>query len=408
MDRPHDPSALLRTVLPRSGVGGHRRELLAAGVNPQLAAWSHAPAAAEAEQHVLRFIASRLELPASNLAGNVTTGGAEANLTAVLLALTRAFPSYATEGLRALPAQPVFYASAESHLAWVKIAHITGLGRDALRLVGVDDQLRLDVDRLDRLLAQDRAAGYLPFLLVGTAGTTGAGALDPLGPIADLAAQHELWFHADAAWAGAVALSDRLRPLLDGIQRADSVTVDAHKWLSVPMGAGMLLTRHPATLAQTFRLSTAFMPGAVQDAADPYTTSLQWSRRFAGLKIFLALAAAGRVGYAEQIERDTALGAELARRLTDDGWELVNRTPLPVVCVTDPNVRKLQPHAASEWHDRVAQHVIASGEAWISAPHLAGQPALRACITSYRTTRRDIDRLVTALASARDNQARTP
>ena len=110
----------------------------------------------------------------------------------MLLALTRAFPSYATEGLRALPAQPVFYASAESHLAWVKIAHITGLGRDALRLVGVDDQLRLDVDRLARLLAQDRAAGYLPFLLVGTAGTTGVGALDPLGPIADLAAQHEL------------------------------------------------------------------------------------------------------------------------------------------------------------------------------------------------------------------------
>lgn len=392
---------------PAPAAAGIAGELLAAGVNPQLAAWSHAPAAAEAEQHVLRFIASRLGLPVSNLAGNVTTGGAEANLTAVLLALTRAFPSYATEGLRALPAQPVFYASAESHLAWVKIAHATGLGRDALRLVGVDDELRLDVDRLDRLLARDRAAGYLPFLLVGTAGTTGAGALDPLGPIADLAAQHELSFHADAAWAGAVALSDRLRPLLDGIQRADSVTVDAHKWLSVPMGAGMLLARHPATLAQTFRLSTAFMPSAVPDAADPYTTSLQWSRRFAGLKIFLALAAAGRVGYAEQIERDTALGAELARRITDDGWELVNRTPLPVVCFTDPGTRTLERPAASEWHDRVAQKVVASGEAWISAAHLAGRPALRACITSYRTTERDIERLVTALSRARDDQART-
>ena len=133
----------------------------------------------------------------------------------------------------------------------------------------------------------------------------------------------------------------------------------------------------------------------------------KWSRRFAGLKIFLALAAVGRVGYAEQIDRDTALGAELARRLTDDGWELVNRTPLPVVCFTDPGARTLKPQAASEWHDRVAQHVVASGEAWISPAHLAGAPALRACITSYRTTRRDIDRLVTALASARDNQART-
>jgi glutamate/tyrosine decarboxylase-like PLP-dependent enzyme len=187
-----------------AGIAG---ELLAAAINPQLAAWSHAPAAAEAEQHVLRFIASRLGLPPTNLAGNVTTGGAEANLTAVLLALTNAFPSYATQGLRGLPAQPVFYASAESHLAWVKIAHATGLGREALRLVAVDHELRLDIDQLDRLLADDRAAGHLPFLVVGTAGTTGAGALDPLRPLADLAAQHELWFHADAAWAGAIALS---------------------------------------------------------------------------------------------------------------------------------------------------------------------------------------------------------
>jgi glutamate/tyrosine decarboxylase-like PLP-dependent enzyme len=170
------------------------------------------------------------------------------------------------------------------------------------------------------------------------------------------------------------------------------------------MGAGMLLTRHPDTLAQTFRLSTAFMPTAVDDAADPYTTSLQWSRRFAGLKIFLALATAGRLGYAEQIERDTALGTQLARQLTDDGWELANRTPLPVVCITDPNTRTLDPQAAWEWHDHVAQHVIASGTAWISPLHLAGQPALRACITSYRTTQHDIDQLVTALAKARQDQ----
>lgn len=273
-----------------AGIAG---ELLAAGVNPQLAAWSHAPAAAEAEQHVLRFIASRLGLPSATLAGNVTTAGAEANLTAVLLALTHAFPAYATQGLRGLDAQPVFYASAESHLAWVKIAHATGLGRNALRLVGVDDRLRLDAGRLAEIVAEDRAAGYRPFLVIGTAGTTGAGALDPLHELADLAAEHDMWFHADAAWAGALALSDRLRPLLAGIDRADSITVDAHKWLSVPMGAGMILTPHHQALSETFRLTTAFMPAEVADAADSYTTSLQWSRRFAGLKIFLSLAAPG-------------------------------------------------------------------------------------------------------------------
>jgi aromatic-L-amino-acid decarboxylase len=406
VDRAHDPPAVLRAVQSHPDRGGIAGELLAAGVNPQLAAWSHAPAAAETEQHVLGFIAARLGLPAAALAGNVTTGGAEANLTAVLLALTHAFPAYATHGLRGLDAQPVFYASAESHLAWVKIAHATGLGRDVLRLVAVDEQLRLDVDELARLVAADRAAGHRPFLIVGTAGTTGAGALDPLGPLADLAAEQGAWFHADAAWAGAIALSDRLRPLLAGVERADSVTVDAHKWLSVPMGAGMILTCHADTLAQTFRLTTAFMPTAVDDAAaDPYTTSLQWSRRFAGLKIFLALAVAGRTGYAAQIERDTALGDHLARRLADEGWELVNDTPLPVVCFSDPATRTLDPQAASDWHARIAERVLADGHAWISAARLADRPALRACITSYRTTAHDVDQLVTALASARRNHS---
>jgi aromatic-L-amino-acid/L-tryptophan decarboxylase len=380
-----------------AGIAG---ELLAAGVNPQLAAWSHAPAAAEAEQHVLRFIATRLGLPAATVAGNVTSGGAEANLTAVLLALTRSFPAYATDGLRGLDAQPVFYASAESHLAWVKIAHATGLGRNALRLVAVDDRLQIDVGELAKQVAADTAAGRRPFLAIGTAGTTGAGALDPLHELADLAGEHGMWFHADAAWAGALALSNRLRPLLAGIERADSVTVDAHKWLSAPMGAGMLLTRHPDALAQAFRLTTAFMPTEVDDAADPYTTSLQWSRRFAGLKILLTLATAGRQGYAVQLERDTALGELLADQLASAGFEVVNDTPLPVVCFTHPQARALEPDAAWDWHVRVAERVIADGGGWISALRLAGRPALRACITSYRTTARDIDRLVAALTRA--------
>jgi len=163
----------------------------------------------------------------------------------------------------------------------------------------------------------------------------------------------------------------------------------------------MILTRHPDTLAQTFRLTTAFMPTAVEDAADPYTTSLQWSRRFAGLKIFLALAVAGRAGYAAQIERDAELGRHLARRLADDGWELVNDTPLPVVCFSHPHTRALDPQASFDWHARVAERVLASGHAWISAARLAERPALRACITSYRTTAHDVDQLVTALAHAR-------
>jgi glutamate/tyrosine decarboxylase-like PLP-dependent enzyme len=162
----------------------------------------------------------------------------------------------------------------------------------------------------------------------------------------------------------------------------------------------MIMTRHPAALGAAFRLTTAFMPAEVDDAADPYTTSIQWSRRFAGLKIFLSLGTIGRTGYAAQLERDIVLGELLAQRLAAAGFEIVNDTPLPVICFTHPETASLAPDEAWHWHVRTAERVIASNGGWISALRLAGRPALRACITSYRTTPADIDQLIQALTAA--------
>ncbi|WP_433516818.1 pyridoxal phosphate-dependent decarboxylase family protein [Nonomuraea sp. CA-143628] len=382
------------------GVAG---ELLAAGVNPQLAAYSHAPAAVEMERHVLRFMAGRLGLPDAT-EGSFTVGGAEANLTAVVIALTRAFDGYPRSGLLGLPGQPVMYASAESHLAWLKIAHMTGLGRDAVRLVPVDAGHRLDLISLREMYAADIAAGFAPFLVVGTAGTTAGGAIDPLPELALLASIWGVHFHVDAAWAGAIALSDRLRPLLAGVELADSVTVDAHKWLSAPMGAGMFLTRHPDALASSFRASTSYMPDESEGASDPYATSVQWSRRFAGLKVFLGLAAAGRPAHAAQLERDVRLGELLGRRLREEGWRRINDTPLPVICVADPDAERDGREHSAAWHAAVADRVVAGGEAWVSTVQLAGRPGIRLCLTSYRTTAADIEAVVAALGRAREAQ----
>jgi aromatic-L-amino-acid decarboxylase len=379
------------------GVAG---ELLAAGVNPQLAAHSHAPAAVEMERHVLRFLAARLGMPETT-EGSFTVGGAEANLTAVIVALTRRFPSYPDSGLAGMPGRPVFYASAESHLAWLKIAHLAGLGRQAVRLVPVDASHRVDVDRLRRLHDTDVAAGNVPFLLVGTFGTTGGGALDPLAELADVASEWGLHFHVDAAWGGAIALSDRLRPLLAGVQAADSVTVDAHKWLSAPMGAGVFLTPHAEALSDSFRVTTPYMPAGVGGAADPYATSVQWSRRHIGLKVFLALACAGQPAFAQQLERDVALGALLARRFEENGWHRINDTPLPVVCVVDREADALGEEHSRAWHTAIADHVVRSGLAWVSPVLLDGRAAVRLCVMSHRTTARDIDLVVSALNTAR-------
>jgi aromatic-L-amino-acid decarboxylase len=377
---------------------------LVAATNPQLAVWSHAPAAIEIEHHVLRFIGARLGYDPAAVAGSFTTGGAEANHTAVLVALTRRFPALAREGLRALDRQPTIHASREAHLALAKIAHACGLGREALRLVDVGPDLRMRPDALAAAIAHDREEGREPFLVVATAGTTSSGTIDPLPEIADVCAATGVALHVDAAWAGAACLSDALRPALAGIERAASVTIDAHKWLSLPMGAGMFLSTDLPALGATFGLAASYMPPQTGDAIDPYSHSMQWSRRHAGLGLFAALAALGRSGYAAMLESMCALGDDLRTRLIAAGWEIVNTTPLPVVCAADRLLDRSE-RASPGAYARAAERLQARGAAWASATVVGGRPVLRACITSYRSVPDDLDVLLDELGRARRSEA---
>src|SRR6266705_3101178 len=264
-------------------------ETIVAMYNPQLAAWRTSPAANEVERHTLVWLTGKFGFPAGAIA-NFTNGGAEANLSAVIVALTRAFPDYGEHGLRRLSASPTIYLTGEAHATFNKIAHMTGLGRRAIRTVATDRHLKMDPGDLARQVTEDRKAGFAPFMVVGTAGTTAAGVIDPLPELARFCRSQDLWFHVDAAWGGAAIISPRLRGHLAGIEAADSITCDAHKWFSVPMAAGMFFCRQPAA-AEAFRAETSYMPGKTAGPVhDPYTSSVQWSRRFIGLKLFLALA----------------------------------------------------------------------------------------------------------------------
>jgi glutamate/tyrosine decarboxylase-like PLP-dependent enzyme len=206
-----------------------------------------------------------------------------------------------------------------------------------------------------------------------------------------------MWLHVDAAWGGAAILSPALRHHLAGIERADSITCDAHKWLSVPLTAGMFLTRHREPVLRAFRVeASSYVPPAVPDTFDPYVTTIQWSRRFIGLKLFMTLAELGREGIAGLIEQQAAMGEILRTRLASRGWRLVNDSPLAIVCFTHADIESGTTTAKD-----VVDRVLASGRAWISEVHLT-EPAvaLRACITSHRTTSADIDVLVEELERA--------
>lgn len=362
-------------------------DTLVAIYNPQLANWRTSPAANEIERHTLGWLAGKFGLPDNSIA-NFTSGGVEANLSAVVVALTHAYPEYGEHGLRHLAAQPIIYLTAEAHHGFNKIAHITGLGRRSLRLISTDHKLQMDMEELAKCVAQDRRDGLLPFMVVGSAGTTAAGVIDPLPEIAHFCQDARLWYHVDAAWGGAAIVSPSLGRHLAGIEHADSITCDAHKWFSVPMGCGMFFCRHRKIVAQAFRADVSYMPGNTPDSLadsarstfDPLTTSTQWSRRFIGLKLFMALAQQGETGYAQMIEQQARRGEFLRARLAGSGWRIVNSTPLPVVCFTRQGLDPSMLLAAMRERQT----------AWMSEAELSGVKVMRACITSYRTTEEDI------------------
>lgn len=385
---------------PRASFMGVMADTLVAAFNPQAGSWSASPFAVEVEQHVLRFFGEQFGLDPRKTHGTFTSGGSEANHTACLTALTHRFPEFAVQGVRALRSRPLIYCSTEGHHTHHRAARMCGLGADAIREIPVDRFLQMNTELLADQIRKDRKEGHTPFLVIGTAGTTNTGVIDPIAEIAAFAAREGLWFHLDAAWGGAAVLVPELRHHFEGVHLADSITLDAHKWLSVPMAAGLYLTRHADILEKTFRIDTPYVPQDTDrlDVVEPYQNSMQWSRRLIGLKVFLSLAVAGREGYAAVLRYQTRMGALLRERLQEAGWKIVNQTPLPVVCFTEAEVSE----TPNDYLAGIAREVLASGKAWISITRLSGnRPVLRACVTNYKTSARDVDDLVKTLTEAR-------
>ncbi|HKE18178.1 MAG TPA: pyridoxal-dependent decarboxylase [Kofleriaceae bacterium] len=383
---------------PTSHAAGAVADALAAIYNPQVGGWWHAPAANEIERAVLDWLLARAGLDPARAAGTFTTGGAEANLTAVLVALARHFPTCADDGVAGLERRPTLYASDQAHDSFVKIAHATGLGRRAVQRVASDERRRLDVAALAERIARDRRAGRAPFLVVATAGTTATGAIDPLPAIADLCAAEGLSLHVDAAWGGCALLSGALRHHLAGIERADTITWDAHKTLPVPMGAGMILARDGGALAAPFHVQTAYVPDARADGVDLYQASMQWSRRAIGLKVFMTIAELGAPGIAALVEHQASMADLLRGELAAAGWTVRNDSPLPIVCF---GRGELAP--SGERVPELVEAVVAGGAAWLSEVRQpSGESLLRACITNVETGPDDVRALVAALGRGLD------
>ncbi len=397
----HVPSANYFGLMnPTPTYMGFIAEAMVAALNPQLATLARSQLASKIELQTVRWIAERVGWK-DEFGGTFTSGGNEANFSGMALALARHFPNAMDEGVAALGGQPVMYASAESHHSLDKSAGLLGIGRKALRRVPVTGRLQLDAARLHQVIQEDRLAGRLPFCVVATAGTTNSGIVDDLVAIAEVCRENNLWMHVDGAYGAAVVFSDEHRDLVRGIELADSITIDPHKWLAVPFAAGVILTRHPKALQQAFSVASPYMPKAEgAQLPDNARISTQWTRRMNSLKLWLTLRVHGRKAYEEHIDRQL----RLARRFTEwieqsDYLELAAPTMLTIVNFR-VKTQGLNGTELAQAHAAIVDVVTRDGQLWISDTVVNGSSVLRMMVISYLTEERHLEALQNALEAA--------
>ncbi|HWZ44894.1 MAG TPA: aminotransferase class I/II-fold pyridoxal phosphate-dependent enzyme [Candidatus Saccharimonadales bacterium] len=375
-------------------------EALVAALNPQLASLARSQLASKIEREAVRWIGERVGWP-GRFDGTFTSGGAEANFSAMALALASRFPAVVEDGIAAIGARPVLYASAEAHHSIDKSAGLLGLGRKAVRRIAIDKTFRMDLQKLEAQIERDHAAGDSPFCLVATAGTTNSGAIDDLQALSAICRKHGLWLHVDGAYGAAVVFSNRHRDLVKGIELADSVTIDPHKWLAMPFACGVVLTSHPETLEQAFAIGTPYMPKAQgSQMLDNFKVSAQWSRRLNSLKFWLTLQVHGRQAYEELVHNQLELAGSFTQWIINSEiFELAVSGVLPIV-----NFRLKQPAISAEArhaaHEAIVQEVTRDGRRWISTTVVNGQSVIRMMVISYLTGHRQIEDLIVALTAA--------
>jgi glutamate/tyrosine decarboxylase-like PLP-dependent enzyme len=397
----HVPSANYFGLMnPTPTYMGVLAEALVAGLNPQLATLARSQLASKIELETMRWIGERVGWP-GEFNGTFTSGGNEANFSGLALALASKFPEAVEEGVAVIGGQPVLYASAESHHSLDKSAGLLGIGRKALRRIAVNDAAQLDAERLAAAIAQDIAAGRKPFCVVSTAGTTNSGTVDDLIAISEICRKHQLWLHVDGAYGGVAIFSNRHRDLVRGIERADSLTVDPHKWMAMPFAAGVILTSHPETLERAFSVAAPYMPKAAgAQLPDNSRISAQWTRRMNSLKLWLTLRVHGRQAYEELIDCQLKLSKSFVAWVkASEDFELAVPPMLPIVTFRlKPAGRSPQQLTAD--HDAMVDEVTRDGGRWISETKVRGESVLRMMVISYLTEERHLQGLEFALTKA--------
>ena len=372
-------------------------DLLASVLNQNVTAWRSAPAAVTIERTVVSWLAEAVGCP--EFRGSLVGGGSAANLLALTMAREDRMPSN-ENGLSGRKA--TVYASEEVHMSVFKSLALLGLGRQNLRLIATDSQFRLIPSELENAIQRDIAMGRVPLAVAASAGTVNTGAIDPLEPIALITGEHKLWLHVDGAYGAlaAIAVPDKLR----GLNLADSISLDPHKWLYQPLDCGCLLYRDPNKARAAFAHTGEYAKVLSSDPTEGFAffeESMELSRRFRALRLWLSLRYHGLRAFRESITKDLELAQRLANAVKSHGKFQLFATPeLTAVCFRYRTDEATSEDDLSRQNALILERVIRRGRVYLSNATLRGKFYLRACIVNHRTTDEDVDAVIPEVLSA--------
>jgi len=386
-------------------------EWLATGLNSNVMFWKNAPASTELEERVVEWLRSMLGLP-GDFDGMFTDTASVSSLLAVVAA-RHSIPGLDTteKGMAGHPDMPRLrmYCSTEAHFSIEKAAVVAGVGREGVRRIPADDEYRMRPDLLAEAIAEDRDAGWLPFCVVGTVGTTSSTSVDPAGALAEICRREGLWLHLDAAYGGTAALVPEMRSLLEGWERADSIVVNPHKWMWTPFDASLLLFRAPERFREVFSLVPEYVSASVTAGAHNYNEyGIQMGRRFRALKMWMLIRYFGAHGMAERVRHHVRMAASLRDRIDDDpDWERLAPVPFSTVCFRYRPAgladRSEQPEIGRQldaWNEEILNRVNASRRIYLSHTRLAGRYAIRVTLGNLRARTEHVERCWDLLEAA--------
>ncbi len=369
-------------------------EMVSAALNQNNLKWHSSPVSTEMEKMVIRWVSQFIGYP-EGAAGAILDGGSTANFNCMAVARKNmAPPEMSNQGMYGLRPMTV-YVSEEGHSSFDKAIDMLGIGLNHLRKIPVNDHFQIDPEKLDQQIEADRKAGMYPICIIGIAGTTNSGAVDDLSALAELSRKHNLWYHVDAAYGGPAARHPSVAGLFKGMEAADSVVVNPHKWLYVPFEAACILVKEPEKLRRTFSLIPDYLRSNEDGGGrtDLMEYQLPLTKSFKSLKVWMTLRAFGADRLTETIGKDLTNAAHLESLLNgSDDFEVMAPVPLSIVCFRYIH-KSLNEDETDEVNRKLAHEIEQDGRIFLTATKVKGKTALRTCFINPRTTQKHVERI---------------